>query len=330
MGKDKYAIELERVIWNWYYGGDAADPFPVHNAFIDGLNNNMRVLVPIVQPDETDEGCRDNKHYIYTELNIDGLTVTLINQKSEEVGKYRRIVLTSEDVILEDMGCQFLNTSICELLCTNEYFEDCVGIIINPHDKKLLFSKFITATMQAKLPSSRIVLIKSSVMNMHVDAIVNATNNSLFGDGADGAIFQAAGPQLLAACKRLNSCLTGEAKITLAYELNNVDFIIHTVGPVYSGSEEDIWLLRACYLNSLDLALANNCKSIAFPGISTGAYGFPVAEAADIALMTVDFWLDRHPDIMMNIYFCCYHDKEFKTYKKLVNFGRVVEPAHRK
>ena len=166
---------------------------------------------------------------------------------------------------------------------------------------------------------SKINIVQGSVVDMHVDAIVNAANSSLLGGGGvDGAIHRAAGPGLLEECRKLNGCRCGEAKITGAYNITNAKHIIHTVGPIYSGSQQDEELLASCYRNSLDLALESGCTSIAFPGISTGVYGYPIAEAAKVSLDAVICWFDEHPDVTMEVYFCCFRDSELDAYSKLV------------
>lgn len=161
-----------------------------------------------------------------------------------------------------------------------------------------------------------IKIIQGDITKLAVDAIVNAANNSLLGGlGVDGAIHQAAGPDLLQECRGLHGCETGQAKITQGYRLP-AKHVIHTVGPIYSGSPTDNMLLRACYLNSLSLAKQNNLHSIAFPAISTGAYGFPAKKAAEIAFAAVKDWLKQNPSAKMEVMMCAFDQPTFQLYQK--------------
>ena len=152
---------------------------------------------------------------------------------------------------------------------------------------------------------------------LHVDAIVNAANSSLLGGGGvDGAIHRAAGPELLAECITLNGCRTGEAKITKGYNLP-AGHVIHTVGPIYSGRPSDPEDLRNCYYNSLEVAKANKLHTIAFPGISTGVYGYPKKEAAQIAITTVKEWLKENEGYDMEVTFVHFSKEDHQIYQEL-------------
>mgnify|MGYP003199697428 FL=1 len=141
---------------------------------------------------------------------------------------------------------------------------------------------------------SQFQVVQGDITKLDCDCIVNAANRSLLGGGGvDGAIHRAAGPELLAECRTLHGCRTGEAKITKGYRLK-AKYIIHTVGPIYSGTAEDAAQLADCYRNSLDLAKGHDAHSIAFPAISTGVYGYPLEDATEIAVKTVAQWLEDH------------------------------------
>lgn len=166
---------------------------------------------------------------------------------------------------------------------------------------------------------NKIILFLGDITTLSVDAIVNAANKSLLGGGGvDGAIHRAAGPMLKEECRRLGGCETGQAKITKGYNLH-AKYVIHTVGPVYrDGKHNESELLKSCYLNSLKLAIENNIKTIAFPSISTGAYGYPINEAAPIAIKTtLDFLRDNNN--ITKVIFALFSQTDFDIYKEILS-----------
>jgi O-acetyl-ADP-ribose deacetylase (regulator of RNase III) len=163
----------------------------------------------------------------------------------------------------------------------------------------------------------KIEIRQGDITRLEVDAIVNAANTKLLGGGGvDGAIHRAAGPDLLEECRTIGGCPTGEARITGGYNLP-ARHVIHTVGPVYSGKPQDSRLLTDCYLNSLILAVANNLKTIAFPAISCGVYGYPLKEACKIAVDTSIEFIDRHPSLE-KIIFIQFSEKDFEVYQDYI------------
>ncbi|MBN1233223.1 MAG: O-acetyl-ADP-ribose deacetylase [Candidatus Coatesbacteria bacterium] len=166
---------------------------------------------------------------------------------------------------------------------------------------------------------SRITIIKGDITSQSVDAIVNAANSSLLGGGGvDGAIHSSAGPGLLEECRKLHGCRTGQAKITNGYDLL-AKHVIHTVGPVYkNGTTNEALLLASCYKNSLSIASEHDIKTIAFPAISTGIYGYPKKEACQIAIKTTIEFL-KNNNTIREVRFILFDDVSYNLYLKEIS-----------
>lgn len=169
--------------------------------------------------------------------------------------------------------------------------------------------------MHFQAGQSMIELVRGNIIDQDMDAIVNAANSSLLGGGGvDGAIHAAAGPELLAECRTLGGCPTGEARITGGYRLK-AQYVIHTVGPIYHGRPGEADLLASAYRNCLQIASQHGLKTLAFPSISTGAYSYPLVEAAPIALRTVKEYLEQHPEIEL-IRFVLWDGEAYRAYQQ--------------
>lgn len=316
---DRYTLELERAIYNFRLAGNNASYDPVVNALVNGIANGMEILVP-VQPTEP--------KLRLINPNKDTSTLPLINESDNPIyiqyvsvdgGRYIVPAFTSEDELELGNHPDVIRCRMSDLVDSVKQWQGCTGIAINPYNLAFNLYRESIDSMLNKPARPMFEVIRGSVLNMHVGAIVNAANSTLLGGGGvDGAIHRLAGPELKEECRRFGGCRTGESVITNSYNIDYVDAIIHTVGPIYSGSPEDRVNLAHCYLSSLEAAEAHGILSIAFPCISTGAYGFPLDDAAKVSILALVDWFSGHKDKTLNVYLCCYREEEYQAYLKLL------------
>lgn len=254
------------------------------------------------------------RNTLYAHRSWSGNCIYIV-EINEETGIHRVTVNRDEN--------QYLCTSIQEdIESLNELLDGWAGVPYYYWNEGIDETISSINNEETKEQESTVYIYQGDITEIESDCIVNAANSTLLGGGGvDGAIHRAAGPELLKECRTLNGCETGEAKITGGYNLP-AKYIIHTVGPIYSGSDMDEKLLAACYTNSLNLAKVKGIQSIAFPAISTGVYGYPLREATKIAVKTAFEWLEANKDCKMSIIFCCFDSDMEKVYEEIIGNNR--------
>ena len=302
--------DFENTVADFYLSGETGDINTVFNEIVIGLKEDRDVFVPIYSPEDI---AAEDEMEGYDDFDDSDITMRMLVYDDED--SYWYSAFTSEEEV-EKAGYPLYIPITLRLLLDHALDDDiCRGIKINNWGEGISLDRKSIELINAYEPTSRICLLQGDITKMHTDAIVNTANNTLLGGGGvDGAIHRAAGPGLLEECRTLKGCETGDAKLTFGYELNS-KYVIHTVGPVYTGSAEDEMLLESCYIKCMSIAKKESVHSIAFPAISTGAYGFPVDRSARIAFRTVANWLKQNRDYLMHVYMCLYSEKDLRIYK---------------
>lgn len=272
------------------------------------LQEGASVMIPIAQRENVPEG-----------------QIFLQTQTTDSGQEYVTAFSSKETYELGE-PCPTLERPLVNYFEAILQMQGIAGIIFNPTSKTPfnVQTKMIQELLKdakKNMQKNAVSIWRGDITTLDCDAIVNAANSSLLGGGGvDGAIHCAAGTQLLHECADLHGCSTGEAKITFGYKLA-ASYVIHTVGPIYDESGDlaaQRLELASCYQNSLDLARKHHLHSIAFPAISTGAYGYPLEEAARIALLTCTQWLNANPTYGMNIILTCFNSAVLKTYQNII------------
>ena len=254
------------------------------------------------------------------ETDEDGMPSYKLRTLTLEDGEEVLVAFTREEESRRSMDTQIISNYMEPFFRVAAENETTCGLVINPWGESVYIPRELLQMLfeEGEEYESMVKFELGDITQLDVECIVNAANSSLLGGGGvDGAIHRAAGPDLLRECRTLGGCATGEAKITRGYRLP-ADYVIHTVGPIYSGSSRDPLLLASCYRNSLNLAREYGIRSIAFPAISTGVYGYPPIEAAGIALQTVFDWMDENVDYPITVVFCSFDQYTYDIYQDYI------------
>ena len=311
---DRFAGKVRKEIANFYFAGRAISPHPVLNALKIGMNNEMHMEAPAKMEGELEALIKGGRR-----PEPGGKIQVKFLQLNGKDGDFCFPVYTDDEEAKKGPEAVNLKHPFSQILKRVSEFPKCSGLMINPMGEKYLLTRPMAESLPDYRPRPVLAVVRGDIVKMHVDAVVNAANNSLLGGGGvDGAIHRAAGKNLVEECRLLGGCRSGDVKMTGAWDLPDTECILHAVGPIYTGYDADRAMLASCYRKSLELAYQRGCLSIAFPCISTGAYGYPKEEAARISLIAVNEWIRSHPGAVMNIYFCCYEEESAEIYRKLL------------
>ena len=316
----KWNIAIEEAIADFHEDTTQQNLGAILEAIYNRIYENGQIICPVIASGGSLDQLDLSKVSVGDEMQFTENLVLKPQHLETDDGRYWAVAFTSYDEYYKGNTSDLLTVDWGQFLVqfTGDCKED--GVVINPWGKKLLLTKdLIEAVLNMEEPKNSIEYVVGDITELPVDAIVNAANKSLLGGGGvDGAIHRAAGKQLLEECRKFHGCETGEAVITKGYNLP-ARHVIHTVGPVYSGKKEDADRLFECYYNSLDLAARNHLHSIAFPGISTGVYGYPKEEAAEVAYTAILNWFNENEGYGMRVVIVNFTKEDYQIYMDVWN-----------
>ncbi len=313
-------VVIEEAIDRYYKDTNKDNLIAILEAIRKRMHEDGHLMIPVIPPEQMLNMVDPETVKVGDTFTVQEESRFKLHHLQTEDGGSWLVAFTSREEFEKGESASIISFFIEEFLksCRDMAEE---GVILNPWGNSFLLTKdLIKLIFEADKPDNRIYFEMGDITKMKVDAIVNAANKSLRGGGGvDGAIHRAAGIGLDKECAELGGCATGEAKITSGWLLP-AKYVIHTVGPRYkAGDPNCAKLLYACYQNSLELAKARDLHSIAFPAISTGAYGYPKQEAAVIALRAVSNWLSANPDYGMAVIMVCRDQETRNCYQNVID-----------
>ena len=317
----KWNASIEQAISEFHHDTSEKNFEMILESIYYRMHEDGRWLVPVIPQQSLENLIELNSIKVGDTVTIEEEQRFKYQHLETDDGRSWIVAFTSDEEYHKGPSSDLFTMVIRDIL---ESFSDknCLedGIIINPWGEKFLLTKeFMEAILELEEPKNSIEFFVGDITELPVDAIVNAANKSLLGGGGvDGAIHRAAGKELLEECRKFHGCETGEAVITKGYNLP-AQHVIHTVGPIYSGAKEDAEQLFECYYNSLELAARYHLHSIAFPGISTGVYGYPKDEAAEVALTAILNWFNEHEKYGMRVIVVNFSEEDWQVYQDVWN-----------
>lgn len=317
---------IEEAIHVLEQANNEANIYALIDAIRESTLQDGQFFIPVLDADELEDP--GTELFQVDQLDLQGyleppeMPAAMPRKVELYKGGFAYTAFTSREELDKGEGTKYTSMPIRSFFELAMQDPDTVGIVLNPWGVSVLLDQRIMQMVlqppKPAQPVGKLFVDLGDITKIKVDAIVNAANTSLMaGGGVCGAIFAAAGPELHSACAKLGGCAVGQAKITEGFRLP-AKYIIHTPGPVYSGSPQDPVQLGACYTSSLDLARERGLKSIAFPAISTGIYGYPLEEAIPVAMLAVTRWVAEHPDSPMEIHLVCYDRPTYDAYTRYI------------